>query len=387
MMLGLLTSGIGVNLYGFSSSFWVAFSIRLFCGLTNANTALTSAVCADVTSGKQRVLAFAYLWSVWGIAGSLAGSIGGIFSEEKFQPITPWGNRFIFPCFLVGCLNFLSCLSIGLYLPETLKREESDPSVPPLNQLSDEEESDSDSAQFIQTETKSPFDVLVSGCMELFATDALRRLLCSVYCVNSFVNGAFIALLIIFYSTPTSSGGFGFSSFEIGLLVTWQSLIGLLFQIFFFKRVSTLLNSNFLFYSISLLLYLIGCILFPLSAFPNRYSDSKTTFYMTILFSMFSTLPISIAYMIALPVLGSMQSNISPPELQGLSMGILQSLSSFFRSFGPVIVGFILDFLSKYHLASVTFLFPFCFYVLCSFLISRMTKEERLRAEISEKIS
>ena len=100
MMLGLFTGWICTSMYGLVSNFWLAFAIRVFAGLTNANLVLTRAVCADLTTGAQRVLAFAYLWSVFSVSRGLSGTAGGILSEESNQPFTLNDNRFFFPCFV-----------------------------------------------------------------------------------------------------------------------------------------------------------------------------------------------------------------------------------------------------------------------------------------------
>ena len=405
VMMGLFTSAISINLYGFSTSFWVAASLRIFAGLTNANATLSSAICADVTSGKQRVLAFGYLWGVWGLSGLLAGTIGGIFSRPQFQLFTPWGNRFWFPCFLASCWNTISLIAIGLFLPETLPQQvgamdqkqrtgaplevemseydvdercdEEDPMAPLIIEVATKNEVEDEKVEFSLVERFS------QGGKILFVSDPLRRLLCLVYCVNSFANGSAIALLVLFASAPISSGGLGYSSFETGLLLTWQSVISLAFQAGCFKKVSYLLKSNYIFYCIGLLFYLVGCIFYPLSSFPSRSSDMPN--HQSIFFSMFSTTFLAIAGMIVLPVLGSMQSNVSPPELQGLSMGIIQSLSFFFRSFGPIVAGYFLDFFAQYHFVGGSYIIPVLSYILCYLLISRMTKEDKERAEISQR--
>ena len=102
MMLGLFTGSLSAISYGLTSSFWVAMFLRFGGGVTNANVVMTSAACADLTKGKQRVLAFAYLWGVFSISSALSGAFAGFFLIRR-------DNRSL----LRGIGSFFLCLWLG----------------------------------------------------------------------------------------------------------------------------------------------------------------------------------------------------------------------------------------------------------------------------------
>lgn len=61
---------------------------------------------------------------------------------------------------------------------------------------------------------------------------------------------------------------------------------------------------------------------------------------------------LAVGFMTCLPVMGTMISNATDPEQQGLTQGTNQSISALFRALGPLVSGAIFSF-------SVSFSFPY----------------------------
>lgn len=72
VLSGLLSGALGTFLFGLAPTVLLAFCARIFAGFFNANVTVTRAVCADVTEGQARILAFGYITASFSLSRSLA---------------------------------------------------------------------------------------------------------------------------------------------------------------------------------------------------------------------------------------------------------------------------------------------------------------------------
>jgi len=383
MMLGLLTGGLSAIFYGLTSSFWVAALLRFFGGVTNANVVMCSAACADLTKGKQRVLAFAYLWGVFSISSALSGSFAGIFIDPKRQPFTYDDNRFFFPLFVVGCCNMFTLVLVFFFLPETNQFAAKGKEDKRDEGLQFEEEYAPDCNSTTPTK-KTGIIEKIQMVFEVFADDKLQQLICCCYCLNSFGNSAVLTVVVLFFREDIDDRGLGMEDFGYGIMLGIFSVTGIIFQIGCFKRVATTLGTNHTIYTVALILYILGCFLTPLSVFPFTFGVTDVTKLASETLALLALAPISIASMMALSILSTMQSNITHPTRQGFSLGVLQSLSCFSRAIGPVALGALFDALgAAFQLGSAAFIICGFVYLACLLLIQRMTEEDKWRSEES----
>ena len=168
-----------------------------------------------------------------------------------------------------------------------------------------------------------------------------------------------------------------------GLMISWYSLVGFCYQVFLFKRFSTQF-SNFNIFRLSMCVFMFGCAIQPLASLPYYvYGETATSRILTIVTTGFVLVPISIGMMNGLSVLGTMQSNISRPDMQGLAMGVQQSFSSFVRAAGPLLAGILFDALSKESLGFLSFWVVGVVYFTCLALIMIMDEEDKWRSQES----
>jgi MFS family permease len=225
----------------------------------------------------------------------------------------------------------------------------------------------------------SPAQKFLEG-MRVLKEDPLQRLLLLIYSINSFSNGALFAIFLFSLSEPAEKGGIGLSTMGAGMMVSWSALVGIIYQISCFKKVSSLL-SNFKLYRFALLVFLFYCFVFPFCALPNylHASSNKTSAILVSFVSIFQ----SLGMMNALSVVTSMQSNITPPQMQGLALGTSQTISSLCRAFGPLLAGLLFDGLSQFRLGPYALWLVACCFFTCLMLIQRMSEQDKWRAQES----
>jgi len=372
MGLGLMTGWLCTWAYGVCTNFWLGVFIRFLAGATNANLVLTRAVVADLTKGKHRIVAFGYLWSVFSIARTISGSLGGILSVESIQPFTLDGNRFFFPCLIGGSFNLLTLFLCWFCMPETNK----------FIQVEDTEDQDEESlapSSSSSSPSHSPLQKFFDG-VKLIREDPLQLLLLVVYSLTSFSNGAIFAIFLFSLTEPAEDGGLGLSTLGAGLMISWSAFVGITYQFTSFKKVSSIL-SNYDMFRLALFSFLICCIAYPFSTLPN-YINPPSIILGSILAAFFSIFQ-SLGMMNALSVVTSMQSNITPPQIQGLALGASQTLSSLCRAFAPLLVGMLFDALSTIRLGTYAMWGVGVCYFVCYLLIRRMTEEDKWRAQES----
>lgn len=324
---GLLSGAVGTILFGFSPNFALAFASRLLAGFFNANIAVTRAVCADVTEGQARILAFAYTAACFNLSRSLSSGIGGAFTIIDFSGVPMLAdNPFLFPCLVGGAFNFVSLLTVIFFLPETSKRVQ--------------EHQQGKSKQSLREGLKSFKDWLMTK-------------LIFTYSIGSFCNGGLLVAMVLFYSLQVEHRGLGFDPLLNGLAFALFSTTGFFFQIFAFERMLRWLGVVNL-YLLSSLLLCLGVLLLPCVTFIywGLGVSTVSTVLVWIALAVIVCCLLATGFMCFLSTLGAMVSNACEDSIQGLTMGMNQSVSSLLRALGPFVVGMVFS-------AGVAIKFPF----------------------------
>ncbi|ELR23205.1 transporter, major facilitator subfamily protein [Acanthamoeba castellanii str. Neff] len=353
VLSGLMSGALGTFLFGLSPNFALAFVSRLFAGFFNANVPVTRAVCADVTEGQARILAFAYISACFSLSRSVSSGIGGAFTNIDFEGVPVFeDNRFLFPCLVGGLLNFVSFLTVLFFLPETNKGAKS----------ADKKKGS-----------------LREG-LKVVLKDWLMSKLILASCLGSFCNGGLLVAMVLFYSLAIEHHGLGFDPLRNGIAFTAFAGAGFIFQVYAFKRVLAWLGVVKMF-TVSALLLCLGSVLLPSTAFIYWILGVNTTatIIVWVALTIIVCVVIATGFMCYLSTLGAMLSNACDDTRQGLTMGLNQSSSSLFRALGPFIIGIVFS-------VGVALDFPFFgFWILaalylCSFLVLvRMSPLERYR--------
>lgn len=352
MMLGLFSGFVGTLVFAFATNFWVALLSRLVQGLTNGNIAVAKACVSDLTvkaAGTDRTLAFAYFGATFSLGRVVSSAAGGLaFGVAVFG----YKNPYFLPC-LLGALANLICLIItGIIFPETM------------------------------TGKKQKTDASMKTGLKLIWQDKLMLKLVAISSVNSFSNGALLLNVLLIQTLKVEYHGLGFSSQEQGVSSAFFGAVSVVFQFFFFPRLLKRYDI-YRIYSTGVVVLGAATILMPLANLVYWIAGSTATVYQVITWAIllpFTSL-MSIGFMTCLPVVGTMLSNASPADRQGLVQGTSASISSLLRAIGPLLAGVIFTF-------SVSINFPFLLpivlglsYFACWLLIRSFSDEEKAAIE------
>eukprot|EP01117_Protostelium_nocturnum_P014311 TRINITY_DN5441_c0_g1_i6.p1 TRINITY_DN5441_c0_g1~~TRINITY_DN5441_c0_g1_i6.p1 ORF type:complete len:245 (-),score=73.69 TRINITY_DN5441_c0_g1_i6:74-808(-) len=189
----------------------------------------------------------------------------------------------------------------------------------------------------------------------------------------------------LFWSLPLEKYGLGFTSFQNGIAFGVFGLMAVIYQVGFFKLTMKLMNQKNA-YLFSSKLFVVSTLLYPVSAvFFTHFGVQTWTKAVTWTFMSLVMLVSAIAFMLGLPLMSSMISNVSDPRRQGLVIGTAQSLSSFLRSFGPIISGGIFSLSTIVRFPALSFIFLSSLYLLCGIMAFFFTEEEVNRLESPPK--
>lgn len=126
----------------------------------------------------------------------------------------------------------------------------------------------------------------------------------------------------------------GFNTDEIGLLLTIQGVVVIVFQLGFFPPLTRRMGAVRVF-QWGTLLSAVFFIVFPAAAYIMDFHDSYLTWLTLILVMTFKGVPDVMAFISVIMLV----SNSSPPQHLGATNGIGQSGASLMRTVGPVAVG------------------------------------------------
>lgn len=119
LLLCLLGSAAGYALFGLGGSLTVLFVSRLIDGVTGGNTAIASAVIADVSRPEERARHYALVGLAFGLGFILGPALGGALSVVALAA----------PAYAAAGLALLAAVVGYFVLPETLPAERRDTGV------------------------------------------------------------------------------------------------------------------------------------------------------------------------------------------------------------------------------------------------------------------
>jgi MFS family permease len=295
----------------------------VFCiaGLLSANTALVRASLSDISDSSSRRIVFAYFGATFALSRCIASGIGGLLIA--IYPSSDWMSPYLFVC-LVGAFLILVVLVIAFFvLPETLK------------------------------DKKSQHDSVSEGLKLIIYTPILRRLFILISILH-FANGALLLFLVLFLAESTSNHGIGFKPLAIGIVFMTYGLIGFLFQITFFKKLSRRFELVHLFRT-GLSLLALSCILVPITYVWVGVVENVWILWTWIIFCAFV---MSIGFMLGMPCATTMFTNASDwvrPSGQGLAQGAAQAGAAVARAMGPIMGGIGFAFATTYRHPEIAF--------------------------------
>ncbi|GJQ15075.1 hypothetical protein GpartN1_g6866.t1 [Galdieria partita] len=393
ILFGVASSILFTSLFPFVENFYLAVLIRLGAGFCNSNNAVSRAYISDLTlhargieEEAERAALFGYLGAVWALARSISSSTAGLLTgiHIRFLPSFIADNPFAAPGLAASAFLILIFILAFFFLKEShpcpkelpgwksIFRYRSLPNEDTV--LETEMETRTSETSFSLEEKSGEKDSshilhvrharFISKLIYLFhyGGSILIRLLIA-NALHQFANGSFLVVLVLYLSLEISRGGVGLDPRGVGIVYAFFGLIGLLFQLIWFRRCVRRWGLRRTYQLGTLLLATGSFTVLCCNWIANQNAIESTILFWPLLLCFVS--PQGIGFMCGLPVMGTLLANASPADIQGLCQGTAQSSGSIARTLGPMSSGF----LFSWAVASQNGPFPVFLLLSCCYMI------------------
>ncbi|CAN0898683.1 Probable peptide/nitrate transporter At3g43790, partial [Linum grandiflorum] len=229
ILIGTFSVAIFNALFGLSSSFWLAISMRFLLGCFNSLLGTIRAYATEVCREEHQSLALSIVSTSRGIRLIIRPAIGGFLLRpaEKYPSLFPENSIFArFPYFL-PCL-IISIYSLGVFiacwwLPETLHMHGKEASVKESTIIKGVVEEASAASGIPQKANLLKNWPLMSTIM--------------VYCVFSLQEIAYSEILTLWAVSDKKYGGLSFSSQDVGEVLAISGVGLFLFQLLLYPPI------------------------------------------------------------------------------------------------------------------------------------------------------
>ncbi|KAG2307258.1 hypothetical protein Bca4012_083729 [Brassica carinata] len=333
ILMGTFSVIIFNTLFGLSTSFWFAISVRFLLGCVNCLLGVIRAYASEIVSEEYHALSLSVVSASRGIGLIVGPAIGGYLAQpaEKYPNLFSQDSLFgRFPYFLpslVISLYATGALIACWWLPETLhtrcriahgRLNPNEPEYSP-NELND------------------------GGSKPSLLRNRPLMAIIIVYCVFSLQEIAYSEIFSLWAVSDRSYGGLSFSSQDVGEVLAISGLGLLLFQLLVYPRIEKTLG-------LLVIIRLSAMMLIPLlSCYPSIASLSGLTLHLVINCASILKNVLSISLTTGLFIL---LNKAVPQSQRGAANGISMTAMSSFKSFGPAGGGALFAWAQKRQVAS-----------------------------------
>ena len=304
LIFSILTSVGSFLLFTFANSYLFLLLSRIVAGLATEG-AVAQAYIADITTKEERSTGIGKVGAAIGVGFILGPVIGGLLS--------PYGIRA--PGLAALVLSILNLIFVYIFLPEPDRR--------------------------IKSCIRSGFIESIRGIFYAVKEPLTGQ----VYIIYFIVTLAFASIPVIVPLLTIAY--FGFTEVEMSFVFIFIGLIQVILQGFAIKHLVVKLGEEKLII-LGPLLLAIGMVLTPILA--------------TILGFGLSTILVALGVGLTNTAIPGFISLMTPPERQGSTLGVTQSIGSVARIFGPIIGGYITEFSgvqSSFYASGILLVIPF----------------------------
>ncbi|KAG2068034.1 MFS transporter [Suillus decipiens] len=230
LLVGLSGTCISMLCFGLSTTFWGLVISRCMCGVLNGNVSVMKTMVGELTDSTNMAQGFALIPIMWCIGAFVGPLIGGTLA----RPQDNWPELFAHPFwskypYFLPCAVSASGIVLGFFvllffLEETLptKRRST------LTRTALGIGADSENGEGLSRTSNVPTRSLLTRTIVIPIAN---------YAMLALLNIAFMALLPLFFSTPTYLGGLGFTPSRIGLWMAMFAIADGTFQALFFAKI------------------------------------------------------------------------------------------------------------------------------------------------------
>ncbi|KAL5745588.1 hypothetical protein ACOSP7_026734 [Xanthoceras sorbifolium] len=331
-------------LFGLSTSFWMALSMRFLLGCFNSLLGTIRAYASEVCRDEYQALALSIVSTSRGIGLIIGPAIGGFFAQPAERYPTVFSESSIFGRFPY----FLPCLIISIYavgvliacwwLPETMHMH--DKKLDERHDACDRWVASSNAGgmeDVVEAEERKTYQK-----PNLFKNWPLMSTII-VYCVFSLQEIAYSEIFSLWAVSDKRHGGLGFSSQDVGEVLSISGFGLLLFQLLLYPRIEKILGPL-------MITRLSAAISIPLlSSYPYIAMLSGITLHMVINCASILRNTLSVSLVTGLFIL---QNNAVPQSQRGAANGISMTAMSVFKAFGPAGGGALFSWAQKRQVAA-----------------------------------
>lgn len=305
ILISIVLSSLGYFMLGFGSSLWLIYAARIVSGIGSANISAAQAYIADITPPHERAKKMGLIGAAFGLGFILGPPLGGWLyhlgqAMIETGPAQLVNGKLIHPegglrmlGYFCAALSLLNLVMAWFTLPESLNRE--------------------------IAIKKRRFSEAFTGLASIWRVKVIGEL----FLVNFIYIAAFMMMQINnsllwreHYGIDELHMGYLFGVIGLCSAVIQGGMIGLFQKWIGVKRM--------LMYGCPLVA--VGLLIVPL--------PSREWFYPV---QVLSILFLTIGNGLLMPSINALVSINTPPDEQGKTLGLLQSLSSLARAIGPVI--------------------------------------------------
>ncbi|ETS80159.1 hypothetical protein PFICI_07688 [Pestalotiopsis fici W106-1] len=322
LVSSLVGVSISTGIFGLARNLWQMILFRCLAGVFAGTIVTIRTMISEHSSPKTQARSFAW-FAFAGNLGILFGPlVGGALAEPATQYPGVFGNIAFFkefpyalPSFAVGGIGLTAVITTALFVKETLKKQPSD------GRADSAEGGASDSAKSSVTSTRQllksssvPMALYIYGHVMLLAI-------------------VYTAVMPVFWFTPISLGGFGFTPFQISIFMGLTGFSQAVWLLVFFPPLQHRLGTNGVLRLCSVA-YPFAMAANPLLSVILR-SGAESVFWLLVPIFCLTAPGISMAFTAVQLCL----NDVSPsPQLLGTLNALALTCTSGLRSFSPALI-------------------------------------------------
>ncbi|XP_031268426.1 probable peptide/nitrate transporter At3g43790 isoform X2 [Pistacia vera] len=328
ILIGTFSVVVFNALFGLSTNFWMALSMRFLLGCFNSLLGTIRAYASEVCREEYQALALSVVSTSRGIGLIIGPAIGGFLAQPAQLYPSVFSESSIFGRFPY----FLPCLTISVYavgvliacwwLPETMHWHGTtlDESYEPRDRLGASSNESFGSEDLIEAEERK-----TSHKANLLKNWPLMSTI-TVYCIFSLQEIAYTEIFSLWAVSDKKYGGLSFSSQDVGEVLSISGFCLLLFQLLLYPPIQKILGPLMVTrFSAAISIPLLAC-------YPYIAMLSGITLYLAINFASILRNTLSVSLVTGLFIL---QNNAVPQSQRGAANGISMTAMSVFKAFGP----------------------------------------------------
>ncbi|KAJ3321366.1 hypothetical protein HDV06_004351 [Boothiomyces sp. JEL0866] len=349
LLIGLVGNAITCTLFGMSKSLWFAIAMRATCGFLNGsfdiysgNVGVVKSMLGEISNSSNRGRAFSYWQAAFGTGTIVGPMLGGLLSDPIKQ--FPWLFKdailfkeypYLFPCLASSFISFGGAILGYCYLEESLKR-------PQIQNRDSAETMDEEDALLIIAQSNEQTPTQPIKPARILTKAVCKSILCyATWCLITIIYEETYAL---FVAEPLRAGGLQFTSFEIGLALSFTGFAQLFGQLLLYPYLEPKMSKEAMFRLASVLICFFAAAL-PFCSNFARYiitgeyytDDQKIKVYILLQILLCGkTIASVLGY---IPVMIMVNDSAPNDRSLGTVHGIGQIAAAVARSIGPATGG------------------------------------------------